>query len=126
MRGSWLVVGALVRAASSDGNASFHVRESVEQLHVMHADPGVELAVVDRTGATLASGVTDAQGSLMFRNLPPGHGYVVRTTAGQQRSRHLHVLGSPRACRRGFYDAQPLQPGFTTSRRATAPRCRPT
>ena len=45
----------------------------------------------------------DALGSIMFRNLPPGDGYVVRTTSAASRewSRHLTVeVGRSRASRR--------------------------
>ncbi len=60
------------------GNATFKVRESVEQLHVTHAVPGTELVVVDPSGAEVARGVADKLGSLMFRKLAPGEGYLVR------------------------------------------------
>src|SRR5262245_44241979 len=97
MRRPWLVVCALASfafvGACSDG-APFQVRESVEQLHVTHATPGVELAVHDSSGGVVATGIPDAQGSLVFRNLPPGDGYVVRTTTAPvpQWSRALKVL----------------------------------
>jgi predicted acyl esterase len=56
------------------------VRASVEQLQVTHAPPQTELAVVDADGAQVAVGTTDDLGSLMFRALAPGPGYVVQTT----------------------------------------------
>ncbi len=59
--------------------ASFSVRESVGQLHVTHAEEGQTLLVVDQSGAEVARGVVDYQGSLVFRRLPPGEGYRVRT-----------------------------------------------
>ena len=60
---------------SDPGNARFQVRESVQQLHVTHADPGVELAAYDQSGKQVQTGMTDKLGSLIFRRLPPGAGY---------------------------------------------------
>jgi uncharacterized protein len=116
MRGLWVVVCALAVAACSDGNARFKVRESVEQLQVTHATPGVELGVYDAGGHVVASGVPDAQGSLVFRELAPGSGYVVRTTtaASPEWSRHLTVasVASSQPPQK-FYAEQSIGPGFT-------------
>jgi len=114
MRGTLVVVCALAVAACSDGNASFKVRESIEQLQVTHATPGAELAVHDGSGRVLASGVADAQGSVVFRNLPPGSGYIVRTTAGSEWSRHLTVMSAASSQPpQSFYDHESIGPGFT-------------
>lgn len=56
----------------------FRVRPSVEQIHVWKAPAGLSLEVVDAEGARLAQGVTDELGSLVFRLVPPGAGYLVR------------------------------------------------
>ncbi len=74
---------ALIAFATACGgeDAPFDVRPSVEQLHVTHAPPSTELAAYDRSGAQVAIGTTDELGSLMFRKLPPGAGYMVKTTA---------------------------------------------
>ncbi|MGZ3442401.1 MAG: CocE/NonD family hydrolase, partial [Polyangia bacterium] len=116
MRGTLVVVCALAVAACSDGNARFKVRESVEQLHVTHAPVGAELAVRNAAGNIVASGVADAQGSIIFRNVPPGDGYIIRTTspADPQWSRHLTVMSaSSSQPPQKFYDQQSLGPGFT-------------
>ncbi|MGZ3404971.1 MAG: CocE/NonD family hydrolase, partial [Polyangia bacterium] len=116
MRGTLVVVCALAVAACSDGNARFKVRESVEQLHVTHAPVGAELAVRNAAGSIVASGVADAQGSIIFRNVPPGDGYIIRTTspADPQWSRHLTVMSaSSSQPPQKFYDQQSLGPGFT-------------
>jgi len=68
-------------AACSDPAPPFDVRESVEQLHVTHAPPQTALAVYDSGGNQVAAGTTDDLGSLMFRELAPGDGYRVATTA---------------------------------------------
>ncbi len=113
MRQTVLLLCAFVLGCS-DGNARFQVRESVEQLHITHADPAVELAVYDRAGTRLAGGVTDGSGSLVLRNLPPGSGYVVRTTSGSpQWSRHLTVKSVAESLPpSSFYTHQSIGPGF--------------
>lgn len=79
------------------GNASFLVQESVEQLQVTHAKSGLALAVFDKDGKKIQSGVADKQGSLVFRLVPPGSGYTVRTTAVQpeEYTRPLTVMSVP-------------------------------
>lgn len=108
--------GALVLGACGDGaNAGYEVRESVEQLHVTHADPGAELAVYDSADRQVQVGRTDAQGSLMFRRLSPGTGYTVRTTQKNppERSRRLRVLSVAESQPQpDFYRRQRLAPGF--------------
>src|SRR4051812_46057766 len=69
-----------VAACGGDDPPPFEVRASVEQLHVTHAPPDTELAVVDGDGGQVAVGTTDELGSLMFRELAPGAGYRVQTT----------------------------------------------
>lgn len=95
---------------------SFKVRESVEQLQITHAAPGVELGLYDPDGTLQQKGTADALGSLVFRNVPAGIGYIVRTTQAmpQESTRALRVWGikesypSP-----GFYASQVLKPGST-------------
>src|SRR5207253_223432 len=76
-------------ACSPDGNASFTVRESVEQLQVTHARVGQPLSLLDHGGALVQSGVADEQGSYLFRKVVPADGYTI--VAGAERSRHLTV-----------------------------------
>ena len=47
--------------------ANFSVRESVGQLHVTGAEENQMLSVYDASGTLVASGETDALGSLIFR-----------------------------------------------------------
>lgn len=88
---SWML--AAVLACGCGREARFTVRESVEQLHVTHATPGETLVVVDVQGQEVTSGVVDAQGSLVFRKLPPGKDYLVRTkTDPPEQTRALTVM----------------------------------
>jgi predicted acyl esterase len=96
-------------------DALFEVRESVEQLHVTHAEPGIELRVVDAGGTELMRGTTDALGSLIFRLIPAADGYSVEETSGAEREaiRELAVVsieGSLPA--QSFYDEQVIEPGY--------------
>lgn len=100
-------------SGDDDPTASFEVRESVEQLHVTHAEPGATLELVDATDAVVDSGTADDQGSLIFRTVPAGENYTVRTADGAEWLDRLTVMSvgdstPPQA----FYDSQVLQPGF--------------
>lgn len=96
-------------------DAEFSVRESVRQLHITHATPGVELRVIDASGGELAIATTDELGSLIFRELPPGSGYSVEETgpAPKQAARDLSVYTAEQLQpEQAFYDSQVLEPGF--------------
>ena len=105
------------------GNARYQVRQSVGQLHVTHAPPGLMLGVFDGASTQVQTGVADKLGSLVFRKLPAGSNYQVRTiatgvTAGQN-SAPLEYAGPLRVYgvdesqpAQGFYAAQKLVPGF--------------
>ena len=90
MRGLSIFFILAFAACTSDGNARFSVRESVEQLHVTHAQPGQVLTLVDHGGRIVATGTADEQGSYVFRQVPPADGYLI--WSGAERSRHLSVL----------------------------------
>ncbi len=60
---------------------SFTVRGSIEQVSTWGHAPGTEVTVSGPASFT-ATGTADAQGALLFRNVPPGAGYVVSTSAG--------------------------------------------
>ena len=64
-------------AALPSSPATFEVRPGTEQIGVLGATTGDSLAVV-RDGVSVATGTVDEQGSLLFRNLEPGDGYVVQ------------------------------------------------
>lgn len=96
-------------------DAEFEVRQSVEQLQITHATPGVELRVVDAAGTELQIGTTDELGSLIFRLLPPGEGYSVEEAQGlvRQAARDLMVWDVAGSYpEQAHYDGQTLQPGY--------------
>lgn len=55
----------------------FVVQSSIHQLLVSSATPGTVLGVRNAAGEVLQTGTVDDQGTLIFRNLVPGEGYVV-------------------------------------------------
>ncbi|MCA9676945.1 MAG: CocE/NonD family hydrolase [Myxococcales bacterium] len=102
-------------ACGSDDPPPFQVRASVEQLHVTHAPPATELEVVDASGAQVQVGTTDELGSLMFRKVPAGAGYHVRTTTATPALTTgpfevMSVASSQPP--QSFYDGQTLDAGF--------------
>jgi len=122
-----VVVLAIVAACDSSGNnsnsiladefqpADFAVRESVGQLHVTRAAPNTALEVYDASDTRVASGETDALGSLVFRNLAPGSNYSVREDQGGsiKAVQNLDVWSADGSLPDpSFYSSQTLQPGF--------------
>ncbi|MEP7126760.1 MAG: CocE/NonD family hydrolase, partial [Byssovorax sp.] len=59
----------------------FQVRGSVEQIDVWKAPIGAKLEVRDAADKLIDSGTADEQGSLVFRHVPAGEGYSVKTPA---------------------------------------------
>lgn len=96
------------------GTADFDVRESVEQLHITKSVPGTSLTLVDGDGTEVQTNVTDDLGSLIFREIPPGEGYVIRQTDDPGvYTRDLTVMSVENSLPdASFYAGQTLEPGF--------------
>jgi predicted acyl esterase len=94
--------------------ATFTAQGSVEQFAVTHAVPGAAIALRDSAGLEVGSGVVDAQGSFLFRDVAPGTGYrAVQDDAGQvSQSPRTRVLAPTDVPGGAFYRAQQLQDGF--------------
>lgn len=95
--------------------ADFSVRESVGQLHVTGAEENQMLGVYDASGTQVASGETDALGSLIFRALEAGSDYSVREEMGTpvKAVQGLEVWSVEASLpATTFYSDQQLQPGF--------------
>jgi predicted acyl esterase len=104
---------ALTRRDDGPDTDLFRVRESVEQLHVTHAEPEQELELLDADGEVITMGSTDAQGSLIFRQVPAGEGYTVRLAEmPEERVRELSVVSVEDSLpEESFYAEQVLEPG---------------
>ncbi len=91
----------------------FNIRESVEQLHITHAEPGVTLTLLDAQGSELDQGTVDELGSLMFREVPPGRGLRIEQPSTGELSRSLQVLSVEESHPdTSLYERQALVPGF--------------
>ena len=112
----WLAAIAALAACGDDPSPPpFTVRASVQQLHVTHAPVMTELAVVNKAGAQVAIGTTDELGSLMFRNLPPGDDYTVKTTTAMPAlsTGGYDVMSLESSLpTQDFYTGQPLDKGY--------------
>ncbi len=95
------------------------VRGSVEQIHIIHAEPGVEVDVRGPRGYR-ASATTDANGGLVLREVPAGGGYTV-AIAGERGRFPVRVLSPDDHPDPRFYHAQDLEPseGYLETRDGT-------
>src|SRR5947208_10621034 len=84
---------AFVSAAGA-AQASFSAHGSVEQVYVTHLAAGAQMSLLNPAGGTIATKQADAQGGLLFRNVPPGTGYRVRLSATGAKSGPLTVLST--------------------------------
>jgi hypothetical protein len=71
----------LVTATGASAQATFSAHGSVEQVYVTGLDAGAQMSLLDSAGKTVATQSADAQGGLLFRDVPPGDGYRVRPSA---------------------------------------------
>ena len=94
------------------------VRGSVEQIHVIGADPGAEVTVRGPRRFS-AEATTDEHGGLVLRDVPPGNGYQVEVE-GYGRER-VEVLAPDDHPRQRFFDAQdlPADEGYLRTRDGT-------
>ena len=82
-------------SGASGGAATFQAHGSVEQIWVVHAQPGATLTVVrGNLPRTITSATADANGGMIFRQLTPGTDYRVFQDAGgtTTRSGFLDVM----------------------------------
>ncbi len=82
-------------SGASGGAATFQAHGSVEQIWVVHAQPGATLTVVrGNVPRTITSATADANGGMIFRQLTPGTDYRVFQDAGgtTTRSGFLDVM----------------------------------
>ena len=109
------VVWAPVAGAGADpALGTFVVYGSVEQVAVTHTTPGASLVLDDSNANQVASGIRDAQGSFLFRNVPAGSGYrVVENDGGTiTHSARTKVLSPAYVPPQSFYDSQQMQTDF--------------
>lgn len=94
--------------------ASFTAHGSVEQLYVTDAVPGSDLQLASADGTVIMSGTADAQGTLIFRKVKPGSGYVVASDSGGplQAARAVSVMDRNNPPPASFYEQQQINAGY--------------
>ncbi len=90
--------------------ATFTARGSVNQVDITHAPPGDSLKLESSAHATVATGVVDDLGSLLFRTVTAGDGYTV--VDGDQVSAPVHVASTSEIPPQSLYTSQHLVNGF--------------
>jgi uncharacterized protein len=88
-----LLATATNAAAATIGTA----RGSVEQVYVRGATPGLQVSLVNSSGATVGTKTVNSLGATLFRDVTPGTGYKVQPTAGGTASGALTVLSKQSA-----------------------------
>jgi hypothetical protein len=73
-----MLLVALVAAPGASAAAPFSAHGSAEQVYVTGVAADTQMSLLTSTGTTLATQNADSLGGLLFRNVPPGHGYRVR------------------------------------------------
>jgi uncharacterized protein len=112
-----LVVTALL-APTSDAatpvaaraTASFVVQPSVNQVAVTGARAGATAVLRAADGSRVARRPVDEAGSVLFRDVRAGGGYVV--AVGAQTSAPVKVIGPGDTPEPAFYTSQRIQPGY--------------
>ncbi len=95
--------------------ASFSVRESIEQLHITYAVPGITLGLYTAGGDYVDEGKVDDLGSLIFRLVSPDNHYYIETMDAEEPEKsgpHRPLPFDGSVPPQYFYDAQVLEPGF--------------
>lgn len=95
--------------------ARFAVRPSINQLAVTGARPASKVGLFDRANHHVADRIADDQGSIIFRELPAGPGYLVQAFDGTpaETSERVTVPDEAQSLpEQSFYAGQRLDPGF--------------
>jgi predicted acyl esterase len=113
-----LVVGAgLVASPMANRGTSaatpFVAAGSVEQVYVTGLVAGAAASLIAPDGSTLLTQNANSLGGLLFRNVPPGTGYVVRDSAGNQSPSLVVHDASPAPWDPGIYRQSITDNGYT-------------
>ncbi len=86
-----LAVSSIAVTGSSASTDGFSAAGSVEQVYVTGAAPGTQLSLITPQGDTLYTQDVNPLGGVLFRDVPPGHGYRVRSEGDGSESAPLTV-----------------------------------
>src|SRR5262249_60884302 len=97
--------------AAARGATTIQAQGGIRLVAVTSSVSGALLTLEDRRGHQVAQGTTDRFGSLLFRELDPGQGYLVRDeTSGD--TVPVTVLSFKDRPDPSFYQRQTLHDGF--------------
>jgi predicted acyl esterase len=101
---------ASLTAAGSGTARNLTAQGSVEQVAVTGATPKSMLRLADPTGTMIARRRADAAGALLFRDVPPGNGYVV--SEGEERSAAVTVTAASDVPPNTLFASQSIADGY--------------
>ncbi len=106
--------------APPDFGGTITIGGSVEQIHIVHADPNTPVGVTGPGGFTY-TGSTDDWGGLVLRNVPAGNNYQVNLAGPRGGAFSVDVLAPDDHPPAAFYSAQNLDPssGYFETRDGT-------
>ena len=117
-RAGVLLLGLALLASVTDGvstvsaTSSFDAVGSVDQVYVTGLGPSEQASLI-QGGKTLYTQSADAQGGLLFRNVPPGTGYQVVDAAGTKSPFLVVHDDSAAPWDPGIYDQSIPDSGYT-------------
>lgn len=101
---------ALPTTSPASAAVTFSVRGSIEQVATWGHVPGTGVELIDGAAAVVDSATADDQGAVLFPEVPPGPGYVVRTAAGD--SEPVAVTDPEVHPAPSFYEGIELEEGY--------------
>jgi predicted acyl esterase len=110
--GMWLVVSSMADTGTSAASA-FTAVGSVDQVYVTGLAPGAQASLISPGGTTLYTQNADSLGGLLFRNVPPAPGYVVRDAGGNQSASLVVHNAAPAPWNPSIYNQSIADNGYT-------------
>ncbi len=108
----WLVASPF-QGSRASASTSFTAVGSVEQVYVTGLGGGAQASLIAPDGTTVATQNADSLGGLLFRNVTPGSGYVVRDAAGDQSAPLTVHNDNPAPWDPGIYNQSITDNGYT-------------
>ncbi len=110
--GIWLVAIPMTRSGAS-ASASFTAAGSVDQVYATGLGPNETASLISPDGTTFATQNADSLGGILFRNVPPGNGYVVQDAAGDRSAPLVVHNDDPAPWDPGIYNQSIPDNGYT-------------
>ena len=107
-----LLLTIAVSLAGASFSAAFEVQGGIGFVAVSDSTEGTAFTLEDGRGRPAGSGMADQLGSLIFRDLAPGDGYVVREAGGGTASSPVTVLRFEDRPDPSLYTGQQLHEGY--------------